>query len=237
MSHTSRRAAITGLLLSAAMLAGGCAPRAPAAGASAAEVAALRTELEAVKQQAQRASDYIAIRNLQSAYGFYVDKALWDQAADLFARDGTLEISGRGVFVGNARVRQYLKRLPGLTRGTVFLHYQLQPVINISQDGMRAYGRWREVATIGKLGQTSQIGEGIYENEYVKEDGVWKISKLHYYSDYLVDFRNAWYKPGYPILGPFKDLPPDRPPTEKYEAYPGVYVPPFHYANPVTGRR
>jgi SnoaL-like domain len=48
---------------------------------------------------------------LQRTYGYLVDKNLWTQIADLFTDDGTLEIGGRGVFVGKARVLQYLKLL------------------------------------------------------------------------------------------------------------------------------
>ena len=36
--------------------------------------------------------------------------------------------------------------------------------------------------------------------------------------------------------GPSKDFPPDAPPSVKYDAFPGHYVPPFHYPNPVSGR-
>jgi hypothetical protein len=201
-----------------------------------AEVAKLRAEVQQLRGQAQRADDYIAVANLQAAYGYYSDKALWDQAADLFARDATLEIGGRGVFVGNARIRQYLKSLPGLMPGTVFQHLQLQPVIDIAADGMSAQGRWRALVQIGQLEKRSQIGEGIYENAYVKEDGKWKISRLHYYPNYLVNYLDAWLKPGEPVVGPFPNLPPDRPPTEHYESYPGVYIPSFHYSNPVSGR-
>jgi hypothetical protein len=30
-------------------------------------------------------------------------------------------------------------------------------------------------------------------------------------------------------------IPPDRPPTELYDSYPGEFVPPFDYKHPVTG--
>ena len=200
------------------------------------DVAALKTEVEGLKDRLHKTEAYIDIANLQRAYGYYTDKALWDQAADLFSRDATLEISGRGVFVGNDHIRKYFKALPGLEHGTVFLHFQLQPVITVSEDGRSAKGRWRATAQIGKLGAESRIGEGIYENEYVLEDGVWKISKLHYYTNYLVNYDDAWSKPGEPVLGPFETLPPDQPPTGDYNAYPDVSIPPFHYGNPVTGR-
>ena len=201
------------------------------------EVADLKVQLTDLRAQSQRSADVVAIENLESAYGYYSDKALYDQAADCFSRDATLEIAGRGVFVGNARIRQYLNSLPGLAYGTVFLHLQLQPVITVAADGMSALGRWRSLVQLGQLGKRSQVGEGIYENAYVKEDGVWKISKLHFYNTYLVNYADAWLKSGEPLLGPFENLPPDRPPSEKYEAYPGVYIPPFHYRNPVSGRQ
>jgi hypothetical protein len=132
-------------------------------------------------------------------------------------------------------VRQYFG-LPGLQPGTVFLHMQLQPVITIAADGQTARGRWRAMAHIGQLERRSQLGEGVYENEYVREDGRWKIRSMHYYPNYLVNLKDGWLKPGEPLLPPFANLPPDRPPTVKYETYPGVFVPPFHYPNPVSGR-
>jgi hypothetical protein len=49
----------------------------------------------------------------QRACSHYVDKTLYDEAADLFARDGRLEIAGRGLFIGQERVRRTCK-LPQL---------------------------------------------------------------------------------------------------------------------------
>ena len=76
------------------------------------DTAALLERIEALERRAQAAEDYRDLVNLQGAYGYYVDKGLWDQAADLFATDGTLEIAGRGIYVGRERVRAYLRHLP-----------------------------------------------------------------------------------------------------------------------------
>jgi hypothetical protein len=52
---------------------------------------------------------YDQIENLESAYGYYLDKNLWDQLADLFAKDGsTMELAQRGVYVGQDHIRAFL---------------------------------------------------------------------------------------------------------------------------------
>jgi SnoaL-like domain len=202
----------------------------------AAEVGMLKAQVEALQKQVQNAQDYIAISNLQTAYGYYVDKCKWDDAADLFSKDSTLEIGLRGVYVGQDRVRAYLHKLPDLKYGTLFNHMQLQPKIDIAPDGLTAKGRWRAIMQVGVLNRSAQWGEATYENEYVKEDGVWKIKKLHAYFTYYSDYYKGWDKGGDPPPGPIPGLPPDEPPTETYKLYPDVYVPPYHYKNPVTGK-
>ncbi len=201
------------------------------------EIVALREDVAALRRKAEAATDYVAICNLQASYGYYVDKTLWDQAADLFAPEGTLEIAGRGLFKGQDRVRQYLHRLPSLEYGTVFNHMQLQPVIHIAEDGQTAKGRWRTFMQVGWLGREARWGEATYENDYVKQDGVWKIAKLHGFITYYVEYDKGWSHGGVPLLGPIKGLEPDEPSTIAYEAFPSVFIPPYHYDNPVSGRR
>jgi hypothetical protein len=202
----------------------------------AAELNALKIQVAQLAHQAQDAQDYIAIANLQRAYGYYVDKCMWDETADLFSKNGTLEIGLRGVWVGQDRVRQYLHTLPDLKYGTLFNHMQLQPVIDIAPDGQSAKGRWRAFEQFGLLHKSAQWAEGTYENEYVKENGVWKISKLHYYMTYYVDYYKGWDQGGNPPPGPIAGMPPDQPTTVPYKLYPDVFVPPYHYKNPVTGK-
>ena len=124
--------------------------------------------------------------------------------------------------VGQDRVRQYLHTLPELKYGTLFNHMQLQPVIDIAPDGKTAKGRWRAFEQFGALHRSAQWAEGTYENEYVKEDGVWKISKLHYYMTYYVDYYKGWDQGGNPAPGPIAAMPastapvsgPDLAPTD-----------------------
>jgi SnoaL-like domain len=201
-----------------------------------AELESLKMEVGQLQEQVQNSEDYIALSNLQSAYGYYVDKCLWDEVADLFTKDGTLEIGLRGVYVGQGRVRAYLHTLPSLKYGTLFNHMQLQPKIDIAADGLSAKGRWRAFEQFGLLGRSAQWGEGTYENEYAKEDSVWRIKKLHYYMTYYANYYKGWDQGGNPAPGPIENLPPDRPTTDAYKLYPDVYIPPYHYKNPVTGK-
>jgi hypothetical protein len=196
----------------------------------------LRNEVATLRQQVTLARDYGDIANLQASYGYYVDKSRWDDAADLFSSDATLEIAGRGLFTGQQRIREYLNNLGALEYGRMYNHMQLQPVIHVADDGLSAQARWRSFMMVGHLGEEARWGEATYENEYVKEDGVWKISKLHSYIGVYVDFDTGWNKGAVEMPKQFENLTPDGAPTVTYSSYPDVFIPPYHYRNPVSGR-
>jgi hypothetical protein len=200
------------------------------------EMATLRTEVATLRTQAARADDYIAISNLQAIYGYYVDKSRWDDAADLFAPDATLEIAGRGLFTGQQRIREYLHQLGPMEYGRLFNHMQLQPVVHVAADGTSAKARWRSLMQVGHLGKEARWGEATYENEYVKQGDSWKISKLHSFITFYVEFEKGWNKGAVALPQHLEGLEPDKDSTVKYGAFPDVFLPPYHYKNPVTGK-
>jgi hypothetical protein len=53
---------------------------------------------------------------------------------------------------------------------------------------------------------------------------------------YYVRWTEGWSKGGVPMGSAFEHLPPDAPQTVDYRPYPDIYIPPYHYPNPVTGR-
>jgi len=196
------------------------------------DIAALAARIEALEARVQEGDDYRALMNLQCAYGYYVDKGLWDQAADLFAPDGTLEIAGRGIYVGRDRVRAYLKRLPEYGPGVIFNHMQLQPVIHVDSAAGTAKARWRTFITIGWLGKQARWGEATYENAYARVDGKWRIAKLHGVINFYAEYEGGWAAGGVPLLRSTDGLEPDLPPSFEYEAYPEPVITPFHYDEP-----
>jgi SnoaL-like domain len=222
-----------GLATLLAMALAGCSP---SGSSTQTELAALQAEVAALKAQANRAEDYTQIANLQAIYGYYVDKSRWDDAADLFAPNATLEIAGRGLFSGQARIREYLHQLGKLEYGRLFNHMQLQPAIHVAEDGNSAKARWRSFMQVGQLGKEARWGEATYENEYVKDNGVWKINKLHAFITFYVEFDKGWNKGAVELPKHLEGLAPDKETTVKYGAFPEVFVPPYHYKNPVTGK-
>lgn len=195
-------------------------------------IAALTARIEALEKRAQAAEDYRELINLQSAYGYYVDKGLWDKAAALFAREGTLEIAGRGVYVGRERVREYLHHLPAYGHGVMYNHMQLQPVLHIDSEAGTAKGRWRTLMMVGALGKEGRWGDATYENAYVREDGKWRIGSLRGVVNFYVEYDEGWHRGGVPLLRSTEGLTPDRPPSMEYEAYPEPVIAPFHYEEP-----
>jgi hypothetical protein len=196
------------------------------------DVAALLARIEQLERRAQAAEDYRDLVNLQGAYGYYVDKGLWNKAAGLFAKDGTLEIAGRGVYVGRERVRQYLHHLPAYGYGVMYNHMQLQPVLHIDSEAGTAKGRWRTLMLVGALGKEARWGDATYENAYVREDGKWRIARLHGVVNFYAEYYEGWHRGGVPLLRSVEGLAPDRPPSLDYEAYPEPVIAPFHYDEP-----
>ena len=221
-------------VLSAALVLAACARQ---EGPTAEQFTALQEQVSQLRQQAQVAEDWTQVANLQATYGFYVDKMRWDDAADLFAQDATLEIAGRGLFTGQDRIRTYLHALGKFEYGVLYNHMQLQPVIHIAPDGQSAKARWRSFIQVAHLGKEARWGEATYENAYVKQEGIWRIAKLHAYITYYVEYDRGWNKGGVALPQKLGDLDPDAPPTVKYGAFPEVFVPPYHYDNPVSGRK
>jgi hypothetical protein len=223
-------AACAALLLTAC----GKKPAEPEQGAAADRAA----QISALEARVNRIKDANDIKRLQRAYGFYLDKAEWDQMADLFAADASVEYANEGVYAGQNRIREYLKKLGGgrngLVEGQMNNHMVLQPVVHVAPDGQTAKGRWRAVIQVGQFKKSASWGEGTYENEYVKDAGVWKIKKLHWYVSFIAPYQGGWarVKPLDAFVGDVpKELPPDQPPTVSYKPYPAAFVPPYHYSS------
>jgi hypothetical protein len=212
---------------------------AQSSGQAAARLAALETKLDALEHDITLLEDTKAIKRLQRAYAYYLDKGLASEITPLFSENATAEIGGYGVFVGKERIARLYDYLlgDGLAEGELNNHMIMQGVVDVAPDGLTAKGRWRALIQLGRHGESAKWSEGPYENEYVKEDGIWRISKLHWYMTLTAPYEPGWHLVADPMPGPLEELPPDRPPSEQYQSYPSAYLPMYHFDNPVSGRK
>lgn len=223
----------------------GAATAAPASAALRKQ--ALHARIAALNEEARYVEDITKIQRLQRAYGYYIDKGYWSEAADLFADDGTIEVGVDGVYKGKDRVRQYLVTAqgdgiagPGLEYGQFNMHMQLQPVVTVADDGNNAHGRWRDFSLLGHYHVSAHWGDATMENTYIKQDGVWKIKSMHVYTNFIAPYKGGWasLQPVQSASGWQSNvvavLKPDAKPTLTYKPFPDIFVPPFHYAGELT---
>ena len=192
-------------------------------------------KLDQLEARITRLEDLNAIERLQRTYGYFVDKGQWTLLSELFTEDATLEIGGKGLFLGRPRVLEYMQTAfgpDGSKEGVLANHMQFQPIPDVSPDGRTGWVRSRAYVM-------SNAGWGLplYENEYRKgEDGIWRISRLSGPFTMYTSWE-GWGKNALNNTWPDKfDPPPDLPPTTVYLTFPAYYIVPFHYPNPVTGK-
>ena len=203
--------------------------------------AALRARAADLERRVARLGDESAVTNLQHAYGYYADRKLWDDVADLFAADATLELGLQGVYVGRASIRRGLEQFgaQGLRAGELNDHLQLQTIVTVAADGRSATARGVDLAQWGAEADgeyRAEWREAIFDNDLVKENGVWKIAAMHLYPRIATSYAQGWAKDARPAPEPSTAFPPDRPPSVVHGVYPQFYVPPFRFPNPATGK-
>jgi hypothetical protein len=159
-------------------------------------------QVDAVARDVGRLESLRAVKNLQRSYAQYAQFGLWSEMADLFASNGKIVWGDEVVATRPARAKWLAAHgAPMANPGALNTELIDDPLVNLSLDGRSAKGRWRGLALRGDGKGRAWIEGGLYENDYVLEQGRWKIATLHYYPQYEGD-----YKTGVSNIGE-KDLP------------------------------
>jgi hypothetical protein len=219
------------------------------------ETAALLARIDGLERRLGELEDVNAIRRLHHAYGYYIDLCRYDEVIDLFAVDGEA-IFLSGIYRGHEGVarlykdwfQQYFTQgRPGPEYGFLLDHFQMQDIITVAPDGLTARGRFRCLLAGGTHssrdyqpeGLPGQFYEaGVYENEYVRENGVWKIARLDYMVQWQADYQEGWHNTIshlQPQVAIFPENPtgPDELLPEQRQTWPHRSAIPQHYAHPV----
>ncbi|HXC59114.1 MAG TPA: nuclear transport factor 2 family protein [Steroidobacteraceae bacterium] len=189
-------------------------------------------------RRAMALNDETEVLNLQHAFGYYLDRKLYDDVADLFAADGSLDFASRGAYVGRDHIRKALETFFGATplaRGELFDHIMMDPVVTVAADGTRAAARSTQLAQLGINHNYARWEIGVYENQFVKQDGKWKLAAVRYFPRMITDYDLGPRVDAKPLPTPSALIAPDRAPG-RYAAYPSLQYVGQHFAHPVTGR-
>jgi hypothetical protein len=194
--------------------------------------------LTALERRIAAMNDEDKVRNLQNAYGYYMDRKMWDDVTDLFTSDGALSIANVGVYEGPKSIRRALERSgpAGLKQGQLNELIQLHTAITVEPGGMEARARGLEFGLLGD----ADSGKGyytlaIFQNRYVKQDGTWRIREMRMFPFMKTEYAQGWAKSQVVDPPPAKEHAPDRPALASDVMAPGA-IPAFFQPNPVTGK-
>jgi hypothetical protein len=194
--------------------------------------------LTALERRIAVMNDEDKVRNLQNAYGYYMDRKMWDDVTDLFTSDGALSIANVGVYDGPKSIRRALERSgpAGLKHGQLNELMQLDMAVTIEPGGMEARSRGIE---LGMLGETeTELGFytlAIFENRYVKQGGIWRIREMRLFPLMKTEYTQGWAKSQVVDPPPAREHAPDRPVLKTDVMMPGA-IPVFFQPNPATGK-
>jgi hypothetical protein len=152
--------------------------------------------LDSLARDVDRAESLRAVKTLQRTYAQYAQYGLWNEMGSLFAADGVFE-DGTQTLKGPPSIAAYLTHRfgnghQGLAAGAVETQLTAAPVVNLSIDGNSAKGRWDAMTLRSDASGQASIEGGILENEYVRENGVWKFATLHFYPLYAGPYETGW---------------------------------------------
>jgi len=203
-------------------------------------VEAQAAELKAARHAIGLLEDKNEIERLQYTYGYLIDNRMFREMADLFADEGAwIEIGERGRYYGKENVHRFLLEVLGggrwgLARNEVINHVQQQLLIVVDDDRMHARARARAEVQGNSPPDTPTFlfADGIYENDYVKENGRWKILGIRVTMTFYAALERA--KVWFPTAPPSAEVPPDAP-SQPVDDRLGRQFNEFRWPHPITG--
>jgi hypothetical protein len=208
----------------------------------------MEARFKALEKKVGLLEDINEIKRLQRVYSYYVMHMMRDEIADCFADDPDVTLHWlEGTWKGKEGVNRYFgvgtdrpEPPPG------FLH-QVMPIagaVDVDPDGKHAKGRWYSFGGVAvpnqQTGKTNpSIVGGLYEIEYIKQKGVWKMWKV----DWIIPLSirippESWgtVEALGKMIENFKGPEPDIKPVKGDPRFVSGYIFPFHYNHPVTGK-
>ena len=214
-------------------------------------LAELESRVKELEKKAGLLDDVNQVKRLQYAYSYYVMRMMNAEIVDCFADDPETGLYWlEGAYLGKEGVRRYFGVDTNRPDPLPEFFHQVMPiagVIDVEPTGQKAKARWYTFGThsLPEKGGTfrKSFVAGIYEIDYLKQNGVWKFWKINWLIPYTIKLQNEDWKwpetigqgianPQGPVPFPAADIPFD-PADPRFMT---GYILPFHYKHPVTGK-
>jgi bile-acid 7alpha-dehydratase len=141
-----------------------------------------------IEARVRRLEDIEAIKKLKAKYWRCVDRKLWDEMNQVFTEEATADYGPKSKLKGRQAIVQFLKSSLGAD-SVITSHVGQRPEIELTSEST-ATGMWWLNDYIVMQPNTRRRGYAFYEDEYVKEDGQWKMK-----STKLVTLLEEWDMP------------------------------------------
>ena len=205
----------------------------------------LAAQVENLEKEVQTLKDIEAINRVQRAYGYYVEHMMGQEIIDLFSKSDDVYLEWiEGRYNGQTGLHRYFDRMRD-TFSHEMLHQvvQVSGIVTVAADGLKAMGRWYAFGGVAvPMGEKVRENweNSIYEMEYIKEDGVWKILGIKWNMNYWLDHSLGLVAPERRLAGPLPAGAIKHTPDVFFDndpRYPSGYIFPFHFPHPVTGKK
>ena len=134
-----------------------------------------RATLASLEQRIDTLNAEDKARNLQDAYGYYIDRKMWDDVTDLFTSDGVLEIGGVGIYDGPANIRRALERDgPADLDGPAERPSVIRHMIEIAG---RSGGAVQNRRHVDFTSARAQWSVSVFDNRFVKQTACGRSAK------------------------------------------------------------
>ena len=136
--------------------------------------------------------DTEAIKKLRATYCYLCDDQKWEEVLHLFTEKARLDFGGVKYEGQEGLKAFFLQLLPAQL--SFSMHMVHNPILEVQGD--KATGKWYfEAPTSFKPDNKAFWLAGIYEEEYLREKGEWKIDSLKAIFFYTAPYEQGWTPP------------------------------------------
>lgn len=147
-----------------------------------------RDPTETSEDRILRMVDVSEIQQLQHRYQQWLSLLNYEKIIELFAKDDKKPTAFGKDPKGFFQYYTTLKNIPGF----LVEHYAICPVIEVAKDRKTAKGTWLSpgIILMGPV-EEQNWAWGKYTNDYIREDGEWKIWHLLWVNTFMSDMKEG----------------------------------------------